>query len=328
MLHRRSAILASLLLPGIARAQGDAAEWRPTQPMRIVAPAAPGGTTDIMARMLAQHLQSRFGINAVADNRSGGGGTIGTMDVLRAPADGLTLLSGNIGPQAIAYSLYRNLSYRPEQLTDIAGTITGPNVLVVNAASPWKTMAEFAAWLRAENGKAAFGSTGTGQSTHLSPVWMLQLLGVEATHVPYRGSAPAQTALLAGEVGFLIDNLTGVIEQVRGGRMRALAVTSAERSPALPEVPAMKETLPQLAGYEVNTWFGIFGPAALPAAVTEGLNADINAWLDLAETRRRFTELGGRPLKLSPPDFTAFVRAETAKWRGVIQKEGLQIDAS
>ncbi len=328
-LNRRTALaLPALILPGAARAQDQAAVWRPGQQMRIVVGAAAGGTTDIMARMLAQHLQQKWGTPVVVENRTGAGGTIATTEVVRTRPDGLNLLSGNIGPQAIAYSLYRNLAYRPEHITSIAGTITGPNVLVVNAATPVRTMAELAAWLRAEKGKVTFASTGTGQSTHLSPVWMLQLLHAEAVHVPYRGSAPAQTAMLAGECGFLIDNLTGVIEQVRSGRLRALAVTSAQRSPVVPDVPAMRETLPELASYEVNTWFGIFGPAGLPAEVTSGLNAEINAWLGLEATKRRFAELGGAPLTGSPAEFTRFVQAEIAKWRGVIEKEGLQLDAT
>lgn len=201
-------------------------------------------------------------------------------------------------------------------------------MLVVNAANPVQDMAQFAAWLRAEKGKVTFASTGAGQSTHLSPVWMLQLLNAEAVHVPYRGSAPAQTAMLAGECGFLVDNLTGVIEQIRAGKLRALCVTSGERSPALPDVPAAKDTLAELRSYEVNTWFGIFGPAGLPAEITNGLNADINAWLGQADIRRRFAELGGGPLVRSPTEFTSFVQAEIAKWRTVIQKEGLQIDAN
>ena len=325
MLARRTALaLPALLLASTARAE----TWKPGQQMRIIAGAAAGGTTDIMGRMLAQHLQVKWGTPVVVENRTGAGGTIATAEIVRARPDGLNLLSGNIGPQAIAYSLYRNLTYRPEQLTNIAGTITGPNVLVVNAANPVQNMAQFAAWLRAEKGKVTFASTGAGQSTHLSPVWMLQLLNAEAVHVPYRGSAPAQTAMLAGECGFLVDNLTGVIEQIRAGKLRALCVTSAERSPALPDVPAAKDTLAELRSYEVNTWFGIFGPAGLPAEVTRGLNAEINAWLGLPETRRRFTELGGGPLVKTPAEFTGFVQAEIAKWRTVIQKEGLQIDAN
>jgi tripartite-type tricarboxylate transporter receptor subunit TctC len=323
MLTRRLALALPFLAPAPALAQ-----WRPGQQVRIIVPAAAGGTTDIMARLLAQHLQALWGSPVVVENRAGAGGTIGTAEVVRARPDGLTLLSGNIGPQAIGYSLYRNLPYRPADITNIAGTITGPNVLVVNAATPVRSMAELAAWLRTERGKVTYASTGAGQSTHLSPVWLLQLLNAEAIHVPYRGSAPAQTAMLAGECGFLIDNLTGVIEQVRAGRLRALAVTSAERSPALPEVPAMRETLPELASYEVNTWFGIFGPARLPAELVASLNAEINAWLDLAATRQRFTELGGRPLRLDLAGFSGFVQAETAKWRAVIEKEGLQIDAN
>ncbi len=325
MITRRLTLAApALLLAPAARAE----TWRPGQQVRIIAGAAAGGTTDIMGRMVAQHLQVKWGTPVVVENRTGAGGTIATAEIVRQKPDGLNLLSGNIGPQAIGYSLYRNLSYRPDQLTNIAGTITGPNVLVVNANTPVRSMAELAAWLRREQGKVTYASTGAGQSTHLSPVWLLQLLGAEAVHVPYRGSAPAQTAVLASEVGFMIDNLTGVIEQIRGGRMRALAVTSAERSAVLPDVPAMRETLPELASYEVNTWFGIFGPAGLPAEVTNGLNADINAWLEQPDTIRRFADLGGVPLKLAPAAFTAFVQAEIAKWRAVIQKEGLQIDAN
>ncbi len=323
MITRRLTLAAPALL--LARTAW-AENWQPGQSLRILVGSAAGGTTDIMGRMVGQHLQVKWGTPVVVENRTGAGGTIATAEVVRQKPDGLNLLSGNIGSQAIAYSLYRNLSYRPEQLTDIAGTITGPNVLVVNAASPVRDMVQFAAWLRAEKGKVTFASTGAGQSTHLSPVWMLQLLNAEAVHVPYRGSAPAQTAMLSGETGFLIDNLTGVIEQIRAGKLRALCVTSAERSPALPEVPAARETLPELRSYEVDTWFGIFGPAGLPAAITEGLNADINAWLGLDETKRRFAELGGRPLVKTPAAFTEFVRAETAKWRSVIQKEGLEID--
>jgi len=327
MLHRRSAFLASLLLPGIARAQGDAAEWRPTQPMRIVAPAAPGGTTDIMARMLSQHLQSRFGINAVADNRSGGGGTIGTMDVLRAPADGLTLLSGNIGPQAIAYSLFRNLPYSMAQQTPIIGTIRGPNLLVCNNDVPARNLAEFIAWVRGQRGRAAFGSTGVGQSTHLTPVWMLQLLGAEAVHVPFRGSAPMQTDLLAGNVQFAIDNLTGVIELVRSGRVRGLAVTSAGRSPQLPDIPALREAGGELANFDVNTWFGIFAPPGLPEAALRGINADIRAMLEMPATQARFAELGGVAFPNTPEEFASFVREEARRWGEVIRREGLQLDA-
>lgn len=321
---RRAALalpMLSLAIP--ARAEG----WKPTQPVRILVPAAPAGTTDIMARLLAPRLQARWGVNVVAENRAGAGGTIGTLELVRARPDGLTIMSGNIGPQAIAYSLFRNLAYRADQIASIAGTIRGPNVLVVNNDVPARSVAELAALLRARPGQIPYASTGVGQSTHLSPVLMLQMLNAQAIHVPFRGSGPAQVDLLAGHVAFMIDNLTGVMEHIRAGRVRALAVTSAERSPQLPDVPAMRETLPELAAYEVNTWFGIFGPAALPPAIVTAVNAEVNAWLDLDDTKARFTELGGVPLRLSPEQFAAFVAAETRKWAEVIRREGLQMDA-
>jgi tripartite-type tricarboxylate transporter receptor subunit TctC len=329
-LPRRAALLAApaLLAAAAARAQGQGDAWKPGQQVRIIVPAAPGGTTDIMGRLCAQHLQARWGTPVVVENRAGAGGTIGTLEMVRARPDGTTLLSGNIGPQAIAYSLFRNLPYRAEQILPVAGQIRGPNVLVVLASSPVRTVAEFAAWLRANPGRISYASTGVGQSPHLTPVWMLQLLNVEAIHVPFRGSAPAQVELLAGNVGFMVDNLTGVIEHIRSGRVRALAVSSADRSPELPEVPAMRETLPELANLEVNTWFGLFAPAGTPAEIVGSINAAINALLELPETQARFRLLGGVPLRFTPEEFAAFVRAETGKWGTVIRREGLQLDAS
>ena len=321
---RRAALAAPLLaLPAAARAQA----WRPPGQVRIIVPAAAGGTTDIMARLLAQYLQARWGSPVVVETRAGAGGTIGTLEMVRARPDGTTLMLGNIGPQAIAYSLFRNLPYRAEQILPIAGTIRGPNVLVVNPSVPARTVAELAALLRARPGEVPYASTGVGQSTHLSPVLMLQMLNAQAIHVPLRGSAPAQIEILAGNVSFLIDNLTGIIGHIQGGRVRALAVTSAERHPLLPEVPAMRETMPELANYEVNTWFGLFGPAGLPAEVVASLNAETMAMLALPETQRRFAELGGVGMPGDAAAFAGFVRGETAKWAEVIRKEGLQLDA-
>jgi tripartite-type tricarboxylate transporter receptor subunit TctC len=280
-----------------------------------------------MARLLAQFLQQRWGAPVVVENRAGGGGTIGTIEMVRARPDGTTLMLGNIGPQAIAYSLFRNLPYRAEQITPIAGTIRGPNVLVVNPNVPARSVAELAALLRARPGEIPYASTGVGQSTHLSPVLMLQLLNAQAIHVPHRGSAPAQIEILAGNVAFLIDNLTGIIGHIQARRVRALAVTSAERHPLLPDVPAMRETMPELATYDVNTWFGLFGPAALPAEVVTNLNAEVMALLALPETQRRFAELGGVGMPGSAEAFAAFVRSETTKWAEVIRREGLQLDA-
>ena len=325
MFTRRAALAAPLFVPGLAAAQ---AEWRPTGPMRIIAPAAPGGTTDIMARILAAHLQQRFGVNVVADNRSGGGGTIGTLDLLRSAADGTTLLSGNIGPQSIAYSLFRNMGYRPESLATVGNMIRGPNALLLHPSVPARTVPEFVAHLKANPGRLAYGSSGVGQSPHLSGVWFTQLTGTEATHVPFRGAGPLMMDLVAGNIQFSFDNLTTSVQQIRGGQVRALAVTSADRNSQLPDLPPLRETMPELAAYEVNTWFGMFAHAGTPPAAIAVLNREINTLLNLPETRARFEAMGGVPMPGTPADFAAFVQAEIVKWRGVIQREGLQMDVS
>lgn len=314
---------AALAAPALAQA-----DWRPTQPMRIIVPAAPAGTTDIMARILAPHLQAKFGSNVIVENRSGGGGTIGTLEVLRAPADGHTLLSGNIGPQSIAYSLFRNLQYRAEQLQPVGNMIRGPNVLLVHPSIPATTVPEFVAHLKRNPGRLAYGSSGVGQSPHLSGVWFSQLTGTEATHVPFRGAGPLMIDLIAGNVQFSFDNLTTSVQQIRAGQVRALAVTSADRSAQMPELPALRETMPELANYDVSTWFGMFAASGIPAPALSTLNAEINALLNMEETKARFAQMGGVPMPGSPADFAAFVQAEITKWRGVIQREGLQIDVS
>ena len=321
-MQRRGLLAAGLAAPAFAQAT-----WRPTGTVRIIVPVAAGGTTDIIGRLVAQHLQGLWGSPVVVENRPGAGGTIGSAEMSRARPDGTTLLSGNIGSQAIAYSLFRNLPYRIEQQVPVIGTIRGPNVLVCNNDVPVRNLAEFITWVRAQRGRASFGSTGVGQSTHLTPVWMLQLLGVEAVHVPFRGSAPMQTDLLAGTVQFAIDNLTGVIELIRSGRVRGLAVTSAQRSPQLPDVPALREAGGELANFDVNTWFGIFGPPGLPEAVVRALNADVRALLELPATQARFAELGGAGFANTPEEFGAFVRGEAERWGVVIRREGLQLDA-
>lgn len=323
---RRRTLLGMGAAFGLAAPVAAQGGWRPAGPVRVVVPAAPGGTTDIMGRLLAAHLQPRWGQNAVVENRSGGGGTIGTLEVVRARPDGQTILLGNIGPQAIAYSLFNALQYKPDDLVPVSNMIRGPNVLVVHPSVPANTVPEFVRWLRAETGRGTYGTPGVGQSPHLSAVWFHQLTGTQGVAVHYRGAAPAMVGLVAGEIRFMFDNLTTAVEQVRAGTVRALAVTSAARSPQLPDLPALRETMPELANYDVSTWFGAFYPAGVPAAAVRALNAEIGALLDGPATQRRFAEMGGVPDHASPEGFAGFVRAETEKWRGVIRREGLQLE--
>ena len=330
-LSRRPALAAAAslpaagLLPSILRAE---AAWKPTQGVRIVVPAAPGGTTDIVARLLAAFLQQAWGQASVVDNKSGAGGVIGSTEVVKSAPDGHTVLMGNIGPQSIAYSLYRNMPYTPASLIPVSGVITAPNVLVVHPSVPAKTVPEFVAWLKAENGKVSYASSGTGQSPHLSGAWFLQLTGTKAEHIPYRGAAPALQDLTAGVTQFFFDNLTTGIEFVRAGKLRALGITSAERNPLTPELVPICETLPELKPFDVSTWFGVFLPAGTPRPVVDSLNGQMKAWLDDAKTQERFKSMAGFPAYGAPEQFEGFVNAQIALWKSVIDKEGLKLDVN
>ena len=306
------------------RAQGG---WRPGETVSVIVPAAPGGTTDIMGRLLAAHLQSRWGQNVVAENKSGAGGVIGTMEVVRARPDGHTMLMGNIGPQSIAYSLFRDLPYKPGDLVPVSDMIRGPNVLVLHPSVPAGSVAEFVGHLKRNPGKLSYGTPGLGQSPHLSGVWFHQLTETQGVPVHYRGAAPAMVALVGGDIQYMFDNLTTAIEQVRAGRVKALAVTSAERNPQLPELPALRETMPGLADYDVSTWFGACYPAMTPETAGHVTNTENKFRLDMPDTRPRLTQMVGDPAYGTPHRFDAFEMPEIEKWRCVIRRQELQLEA-
>ncbi len=329
---RRAALAGALALPAaplLGSLPGHAqAAWKPTQGVKIIVPAAPGGTTDIVGRMLASHLQAAWGQSCVVENKSGAGGVIGSAEVAKAAPDGHTVLMGNIGPQSIAYSLYRNMPYTPASLVPVSNVIATPNVLVVHPSVPANTIPEFVAWLKAQNGKASYASSGTGQSPHLSAAWFLQLTGTKAEHIPYRGAGPALQDLVAGVTQFFFDNLTTAIEFVRAGKLRALGLTSAQRNPLTPDLVPIRDTMPELKPFDVSAWFGVFLPAATPRPVVDSLNAQLKAWLDDAKTRERFNTMAGFPAYGTPEQFAAFVAEQIARWKGVIDREGLKLDVN
>jgi len=330
-LSRRAALAGTAALPAVTflpRGLRADAPWKPTQGVRIVVPAAPGGTTDILARLIATHLQQAWGQSCVVDNKSGAGGVIGSTEVVKSAPDGSTALMGNIGPQSIAYSLYRNLPYTQASLIPVSNAITAPNVLVVHPSVPAKTVPEFVAWLKAQNGKASYASSGTGQSPHLSGAWFLQLTGTKAEHVPYRGAAPALNDLIAGVTQFFFDNLTSSIEFMRAGKLRALGLTSAQPNPLVPDVLPIAGTMAELKPFDVSTWFGVFLPARTPRPIVDAFNAEMKAWLSEPKTLERISTMAGFPAYGTPEQFDAFVNAQIALWKGVIDKEGLKLDVN
>ena len=330
-LSRRATLAGATALPAVTilpRGLGAHGSWKPAHGVRIVVPAAPGGTTDIIARLLAAHLQAAWGQSCRVDNKPGAGGVIGSIEVVKSTPDGHTALMGNIGPQSIAYSLYRNMPYQPATLQLVSAVLTAPNVLVVHPSVPARTLPEFVAWLKAQDGKAAYASSGTGQSPHLSAAWFLQLTGTRAEHVPYRGAAPALNDLMAGVTQFYFDNLTSAIEFVRAGRLRALGLTSTQPNPLTPDVPPIAGALPELKPFDVSTWFGVYLPARTPRPVVDAFNAEMKAWLAAPKTLERFKTMAGFSAYGTPEEFDRFAARQIALWKGVIDKEGLKLDVS
>ena len=316
-----SAVVAVVLIFGGGAVQ--AADTYPTRAVHWIVGYPPGGTTDILARIMSQWLSERLGQQFIVDNRPGAGNNIATEMVAKAQPDGYTVLLVNPA-NGINVTLYTKLNF--DFLTDIApvgGIIRVPNVMEVNPKVPAKTVAEFIAYAKANPGKIDMASSGSGTSVHLSGELFMSMTGIKMTHIPYKGAGPALTDLVAGQVQVMFDNMPSSIGHIKGGDLRALGVTTAERSPALPDVPTIAETVP---GYEASAWFGMGAPKGTPANVIAVLNREINAALADAKMKARLAELGGTPMGGTPTDFGKIMASETEKWAKVVKFSGAKVE--
>ncbi len=315
----------TLATAGIAAFAGQAnAQAWPTRPITIIVPGAPGGTTDIPTRIVAQKLSALLGQPVVVDNRAGSAGIIGTQTLLHAPPDGYTWLVGNTGSHAINYTAYKKLTYKPQDFVPVTDMISFPNVLVVNAQSPVKTVSDLVAELRKQPGKLSYASAGIGQTTHLTSLMFTQRTGTSAIHVPYRGSTPATTSLIAGETTFMFDNLTQALPQIRAGKLRALAVTSDQRQANVPDVPTMAEA--GVKDFVVQGWLGVFVAAKAPPEVIAKMQASLAKVLQDPDVARRFREMGGIPGGEPQARFAELVSMEQKRWGDTIRGANLTLD--
>ncbi len=315
-------IATALALVMFAIPVSSQAAW-PEKPVTIIVPAAPGGTTDMATRLLGEKLAKELGVTIVVENRAGAGGIIGSQYVAKAAPDGYTLIMGNIGPNAINYSMYKNLSYKADDFQAITMVISNPNILVVNEASPAHNVKELVAMIKADPQGYSFGSSGTGQSPHMSGELFKQRAGIEAEHVPYKGAGPAVTALLGNQFAFMIDNLPSSLPHIKSGKLRALAVTGDQRSSELPDVPTMaEEGIPDMV---VTAWFGLFAPKGTPQDVIDKIYSSTKAALDTPDLREKYKAMGGQAGGNSPAEFTRFVSDEQQRWADIVNNANLAI---
>jgi tripartite-type tricarboxylate transporter receptor subunit TctC len=308
-------------LPAVSRAAR--AQTYPTRPVRIIVGFAPGGATDLMARLIGQWLSERLGQPFVIENRPGANSNIGTEAVVNAASDGHTLLLA-ASPNAINASLYDKLSFNfIRDVAPVAGIHREPNVMKVNPSVPVKTVAEFIAHAKANPGKINMASGGNGSPSHVSGELFKMMTGVNLVHVPYRGAGPALVDLLGGQVQVNFSTMSSSIEYVRAGKLRALAVTTPTRSPVLPDVPTVAEFVP---GYESSYWTGVGAPKNTPSEIVDKLNKEINAALADPKITARLTDLGSKPLAGSPADFGKLIAEETEKWGKVVRFAGIKAE--
>jgi tripartite-type tricarboxylate transporter receptor subunit TctC len=319
---RRTAIgLIAIGVSALASIGGASALDYPTRPVRWVVGFAPGGSNDIIARLIGQRLSERLGQQFVIENKPGAGGNIGAESVINAEPDGYTVLLVNPS-NFINTSLYANLKFNfPRDIAPVASFMRVPNVMTVNGQVEARTVAEFIAYVKANPGKVNMASAGNGTSVHLSGEMFMAMTDAKMQHVPYRGSGPAINDLLGGQVQVMFDSMPSIIQHIRAGTLRALAVTSATRSSQLPDTPTVAETVP---GYEASALFGMAAPKNTPKEIIEKLNRDINAVLAEPEMNKRLVELGGDPLIGTPEAFGAMIVAETEKWKKVIESAAVE----
>jgi tripartite-type tricarboxylate transporter receptor subunit TctC len=321
VLRRTAICLIAIGVSAMASIGGASALDYPTRPVRWVVGFAPGGSNDIIARLIGQRLSERLGQQFLIENKPGAGGNIATESVINAKPDGYTVLLVNPA-NYINTSLYSKLNFNfPRDIAPVASFMRVPNVMTVNGKVEAKTVAEFIAYVKANPGKVNMASAGNGTSVHLSGEMFMAMTDARMQHVPYRGSGPAINDLLGGQVQVMFDSMPSIIQHVRAGTLRALAVTSATRSSQLPDTPTVGETVP---GYEASALFGMAAPRDTPKEIIEKLNKDINAVLAEPEMKKRLVELGGDPLIGTPKAFGAMIVAETEKWKKVIEGAAIE----
>ncbi|WP_428852704.1 Bug family tripartite tricarboxylate transporter substrate binding protein [Imbroritus primus] len=310
---------------GVAATPAIAADKYPNKPVTIIVPFSAGGTTDILARIVGVKLGETLGETVIIDNRPGAGGNIGAAMVAKAKPDGYTLLMGTVGTHAINQTLYPKLNFDPiKDFAPLTRVANLPNLLVVHPSVPAKNVQELIAYAKANPGKLNFGSSGNGSSIHLSGELFKNMTGIDMQHVPYKGSAPAVTDLLGGQISMMFDNMPSAIQHVKSGKLRPLAVTTAKRSPALPNVPTIAES--GVKGYEATSWFGLLAPAGTPPAIINRLNADLVKILAMPDVKKQMAEQGAEAYSETPAAFAGFIKSETAKWAKVVKASGAVVD--
>ena len=322
MNHLRRLVTAALLsIPFTVFAQLDAF---PAKPIRIVVPFPPGGATDVAARLIATRMSEKWGHAVVIDNRAGAGGNVGSDIVAKSAPDGYTLVMGVTGSHAINTSLYSKMPFDPvADFIAISQVAVVPNVIVVHPSVPASTLAELVALARREPGKLNYASLGNGTAAHLGMEMLKSAAGIDITHVPYKGSAPAVSDLLAGQVQMMVDGLPSALPHIKAGKLRAIAITSLRRSPALPDLPTVAENYP---GFYADAWSGLFAPKGTPPAVVDKLSVEVQRILRLPDVREKLAGLGAEPVGSTPAEFSAHVKREIDKWARVVKTSGAKVD--
>jgi tripartite-type tricarboxylate transporter receptor subunit TctC len=319
-LARWVALALVCIIVGVVPAR--AADY-PVKPVKWVVPYTPAGTTDVLARIVAQWLSEKTGQSFFIENRPGAGNNMGTELVVNAPPDGYTMLLVNPA-NGINASLYKGLGFNfIRDIAPVAGLVRTPNVMEVTNSLPVRTVAEFIAYCKAHPGELNMASSGSGTSVHLSGELFKAMTGCDMVHVPYKGAGPALVDLIGGQVHVLFDNLPSSVVHIKAGKVRALAVTSQEREPSMPELPTVGETVP---GYEATAWFGIGMPKGTPREIVDKVNAEVNRALADPRMRARLAELGGKAIAGTPEDFGKIIAAETAKWEKVVTSSGAKVE--
>jgi tripartite-type tricarboxylate transporter receptor subunit TctC len=319
------ALFAALLFGIFASTSPALAQDWPNRQVTIVVPFGAGGSADLLARILATHIQVKFGTPVVVENRAGAGGSIGTGYVAKAAPDGYTLLLGTVSSIAVNAALYTKLPFDVDRdLQPVTQLVSFPNLLIVNPKLPVKNVPELIAYLKANEGKVNYGSSGIGTSSHLSVVMFEQAIGTKMTHVPYKSTGDVVNSMLGGNIDLAIDSMTTVWPHAKQGTVRALGVSTPTRSASAPEVPAIAETI---KGFEATAWQGLFAPAGTPRPIVDKIAAEAKRVWNLPEVKEALTKVGAdSALSASPDAFTAFTRAERAKWADVVKASGVKIN--